>query len=86
MDSGERRGIDCSTGVQQRDAMVGPALACTIDATRPTLFCMPFLPVLKRNLEEFEPKKGVEAFAHLDDIVIGMMELTSNTVEVVPFL
>ena len=73
MESGERRKIDCSSGVQQGDAM-GPAL-----------FCMPLLPVLKRTREEFEPR-GVEAFAYLDDISIGMMEITPDTVEVVPFL
>ena len=50
MDSGERRKIDCSSGVKQRDA-IGPAL-----------FCMPVLPVLKRTREEFE-QRGVEAFA-----------------------
>ena len=59
MDPGERRKIDCSSGVQQGDAM-GPAL-----------FCMPLLPVLKQTREEFEPK-GVEAFAYLDDVSIGM--------------
>ena len=41
----------------------------------PALFCMPLLPVLKRTRAEFEPK-GVEAFAYLDDISIGMMEIT----------
>ena len=51
----------------------------------PALFCMPLLPVLKRTREEFEPK-GVEAFAYLDDISIGMMEITPDTVGVVPFL
>ena len=51
----------------------------------PALFCMPLLPVLKRTREEFE-QKGVEAFAYLDDISIGMMEITPDTVEVVPFL
>ena len=72
MDSGERRKIDCSGGVQQGDAM-GPAL-----------FCMRLLPVLKRTPEEFE-QRGVEAFAYLDDISIGMMEITPDRVEVVPF-
>ena len=52
MESGKRRSIDCSCGVQQGDAM-GPAL-----------FCMPLLPVLKRTRAEFEPR-GVEAFAYL---------------------
>ena len=58
MESGERRKIDCSSGVQQGDAM-GAAL-----------FCMPFVPVLKRTRMAFEPR-GVEAFAYLDDISIG---------------
>ena len=73
MDSGERRRIDCSSGVQQGNAM-GPAL-----------FSMPLLPVLKRTREEFEPK-GAKAFAHLDDISIGMKEVSLDTVGVVPFL
>ena len=72
MESGERRKIDCSSGGQQGDAM-GPAL-----------FCMPLLPVLKRTRAEFEPR-GVKALAYLDDSSIGMMEITPDTVEVVPF-
>ena len=51
----------------------------------PALFCMPLLPVLKRTRVEFEPR-GVEAFAYLDDISIGIMEITPDTVEVVLFL
>ena len=51
----------------------------------PTLFCILLLPVLKRIRAEFEPR-GVEAFAYLDDTSIGMMEITPDTVEVVPFL
>ena len=73
MESGERRKIDCPSGVQQGDAM-GPAL-----------FCMPLLPVLKRTRAEFEPR-GIEAFVYLDGISIGMIEITPDTVEVVPFL
>ena len=73
MEPAERRKIACSSGVQQGDAM-GPAL-----------FCMPLLPVLKRTRAEFG-LRGVEAFAYLDDISIGMMEITPDTVEVVPFL
>ena len=65
--------MDCSSGVQQGDAM-GPAL-----------FCMPVLPVLTRTRAEFE-RRRVEAIAYLDDISIGMMEITSDSVEVVPFL
>ena len=52
---------------------------------KPALFSMPFLPVLKRNREKSEAK-GVEAFAYLDDISIGMIEVTSDTVEAAPFL
>ena len=73
MDSVERRKIERSRGVQQGDAM-GPAL-----------FCMLLLPVPKRIREELEPR-GVEAFAYLDDISIGMSEITSDTVMVVQFL
>ena len=46
---------------------------------------MPLLPVLKQTRAELETK-GVEAFTYLDDISIGMMEITPDTVEVVPFL
>ena len=49
MDSGERRNVECSSGVQQEDAM---------DAA---LFSMPLLLVLKRIREEPQPQ-GVEAF------------------------
>ena len=73
MESGERRKIHCSSGMQQGDTM-GPAL-----------FCMMLLPVLKRARAEFD-SRGVEAFAYLDDIGIGMMEITPDTVEAVPFL
>ena len=52
MDSGERRKIDGSSGVQQGDAM-GPAL-----------FCMPLLPVLNQTREEFE-HRGVEGWKSL---------------------
>ena len=45
----------------------------------PALFCMPLLPVLKRTREEFEPK-GVEAFAYMDDIIVGMTDVSADTV------
>ena len=73
MDSGEGHKIDFASGVQHGDAM---GLA---------LFCMPLLLVLKRTREEFEPKCG-EAFAYLDDVSIGTGGVTSDTVDVVPFL
>ena len=73
MDLGERRKIDCSGGVQQEEAM---GLA---------LFCMPLLPVLERTREEFE-QRVVQASAYLEDTSIGKMEITPDTVGVVPFL
>ena len=73
MISGERRRIECSSGVQPGDAM-GPAL-----------LCVPLLRMLERIREGFEPL-GVEALAYLDDISIGTSEITPDTVRVVPFL
>ena len=43
----------------------------------PALFCMPLSPVLKRTRERFE-SRGVEAFAYLDDISIGVIKITAN--------
>ena len=51
----------------------------------PALFCMRLLPVLKRTQKGFE-QRGVEAFAYLDDIIIGMTEIAPGMVEVVLFL
>ena len=72
MNSAEWHKMECSSGEQQGDAM-GPAL-----------FCLLRLPVLKGTREEFE-SKVVESFDYLD-ISIGMVEVTSNTVEVVTLL
>ena len=49
------------------------------------LFCMSLLSVLKRTREELD-SKCVEAFTYLDGINTEMVDFTSNTVEVVPFL
>ena len=73
MESGERRKVVCSSGVQSEGA-IGPAL-----------FCMPLLAVLKQIRADFEPRR-VEAFVYLDDVSIEMVEITPDTVEVVPFL
>ena len=51
----------------------------------PALFYMSLLPVLKRIREEFEPR-GVEAFVYLDDIGIGMSEITPDSARVVSFI
>ena len=66
MESGETRAITCSSGVQQGDPM-GPAMSCL--ASRPGL---------KLFREEFDGE-GVEAFAYMDDVSLGLMGVTANT-------
>lgn len=53
---------------------------------RPALFCMPRLPVMKQTQEELLKPRNIEAIAYLDGISIGMIEVKTDTVEVVPFL
>ena len=67
MDSGETKKIACSSGVQQGDPM-GPAM-----------FWLALRPGLKRFREEFEGE-GVESFAYLDDISLGLIGVTANAV------
>ncbi|CAM9601111.1 unnamed protein product, partial [Laminaria digitata] len=67
MDSGETRTIAFSCGVQQGDPM-GPAM-----------FCLSLRPGLQRFQEEFEGG-GVEAFAYMDDVSLGIRGITANTV------
>ena len=55
MDSGETITFPCSSGVQQGAPM------------RPAMFCLALRPGLKRLREEF--KRGVEAFAYMDDVL-----------------
>lgn len=63
IDSGERRNIECSSGVQQKGApWAGRCSACRLAGSK----------LLKRSREEFEPQ-GVRAFAYLDDISLGML-------------
>ncbi|CAM9775707.1 unnamed protein product, partial [Laminaria digitata] len=59
MDSGETRTIACSSGVQQGDPM------------RPEMFCLALRQGLKRFRQEFE-REGVEAFAYMDDVSLGL--------------
>ena len=47
----------------------------------PALFCMPLLPVLKRTQAEFRIRLPT-----VDGTSIGMMEITTDTVEVESFL
>ena len=65
--------ITCSSGVQQGDPM-GPAM-----------FCLALRSGLKRSRQEFE-KKGVEAFAYIDDISLGLARITANMVRAFVFL
>ncbi|CAN0368478.1 unnamed protein product [Laminaria digitata] len=72
MDSEETRTIACSSGVQQGDPM-GPAM-----------FCLALRPGLKRFRQEFEGE-GVEAFVYMDDVSLGLMGITANTVRAFAF-
>ncbi|CAN0580079.1 unnamed protein product, partial [Laminaria digitata] len=67
MDSGETRTIACSSGVQQGDPM-GPAM-----------FCLALRTGLKRFRQKFEGE-GVEAFAYMDDVSLGLTGIKANTV------
>ncbi|CAN0525003.1 unnamed protein product, partial [Laminaria digitata] len=67
MDSGETRTIACSSGVQQGDPMGS------------SMFCLALRPGLKRFRQEFEGE-GVEAFADMSDVSLGLTGTTANTV------
>ncbi|CAN0496882.1 unnamed protein product, partial [Laminaria digitata] len=60
MDSDQTRTIACSSGVQQGDP-IGPAM-----------FCLELRPGLKRFRQELEGE-GVEAFAYMDNVSLGLM-------------
>ncbi|CAN0514005.1 unnamed protein product [Laminaria digitata] len=51
----------------------------------PAMFCLALRPGLKRFRQEFEGE-GVEAFAYMDDVSLGFMEITANTVKAFAFL
>ena len=71
MDSGENQTIACSSGVQQGGGM-GQAM-----------FCLSLRPGLKRFREEGE---GVEAFAYIDDVSLGLLRITADKVRALAFL
>ena len=73
MDSGGTRTIVCSSDVQQGDPM-GPGM-----------FCLALRPGLKRFRQESEIE-GVEAFAYIDDVSLGLTRITANTVRAFVFL
>ena len=72
MDSGETRTIASSSGVQQRDPM-GPAM-----------FCLALQPGLKRFREEIEGE--VETSAYMNDVSVGLLRITANTIRAFAFL
>ena len=45
----------------------------------PAMFCLSLRPELKRFREEFE-REGVEAFAYMDDVSLGLTGITTNTI------
>ena len=51
----------------------------------PAVFCLALRPGLKRFREEFEGE-GVEAFAYMDDVSLGLTRITAYTVRVFTFL
>ena len=73
MDSGETRTIPCPSRVQQGDLM-GAAM-----------FCLALRPGLTRFREEFD-REEVEAFAYMDDVSLGLMGVTGNTIRTFAFL
>ena len=73
MNSRETRTIPRSSGVQQGDPM------------EPAMFFFALRPGLRRFREEFE-REGVEAFVYLDDVSLGLMRITANTIDAFAFL
>lgn len=51
----------------------------------PRLFCFPLGPGLVRPRAEFEAE-GVQAFAYVDELSLGLMQIAANTVSAVPFV
>ena len=72
MDSGETRTIACSSAVQG-------------DPKGPAIFCLALQPGLKRFREESEGER-VEAFPYMDDVSLGLVGVTTNTVRAFAYL
>ncbi|CAN0560206.1 unnamed protein product, partial [Laminaria digitata] len=60
----------------------GPARG---DPMGPAMFCLALRPGLKRFRQEFEGE-GVETFAYMDDVSLGLTGITANTVRAFTFL
>ena len=50
----------------------------------PAMFCLSLRPELKRFREEFE-REGVEAFAYMDDVSLGLMGITAIKIRAFAF-
>lgn len=70
MDSGERRKIECTTGVQQGDGM------------RPPLFCFVLIPIIQKLNRKYE-HLGVSLKAYNDDITLLLKEITATIIPVI---
>lgn len=70
MDSGERRAIECKSGVQQGDGM------------GPPLFCFVLVPIVSKLRAKYEPL-GVSIKAYMDDINLHFKEITEDAMQVV---
>ena len=51
----------------------------------PAMFCLALRPGLKRFREESEGE-GVEAFAYIDDVSLGLLRITADKVRALAFL
>ncbi|CAN0359962.1 unnamed protein product, partial [Scytosiphon promiscuus] len=68
MDSGERRTIECTSGVQQRDGM------------GPPLFSLILVPIVLKLQVKYEPL-GVSFKAYMDDSTLHLKVLTEESVQ-----
>ena len=68
MDSGERRKLQCTSGVQQGDGM------------GPPLFSLILIPIILKLQEKYKPL-GVAFKAYMDDITLHLQDLTEETIQ-----
>eukprot|EP00903_Cladosiphon_okamuranus_P018719 g17232.t1 len=70
MDSGERRTIECKSGVQQGGGM------------GPPLFCFVLVPIVIKLNQKYEPL-GVSLTAYMDGISLHFKKITATTIPVI---
>ncbi|CAB1115520.1 unnamed protein product [Ectocarpus sp. CCAP 1310/34] len=71
MDSGERRTIECKSGVQQGDGM------------GPPLFCFILVPIVLKLRAKYD-HLGVCLKAYMDDISLHFKNITAENIQVIP--